>query len=46
MNKPIEIEHWEVIVDYTADFNGDIRDLKHFIKTGDRVRVIRRTTKK
>ena len=40
--KPIEIEHWDVITNYTADFDGDIRELKLLVKQGDRVRILRK----
>ena len=49
MNKPQKtlspkIDHWKIICDYTADKDGDIRQLDYYIKKGDRVRLQRKMT--
>ena len=46
MTEAIKIDHYRLIVDYTADFHGDIRDVKDLIQKGDRVRVLRKIEEK
>ena len=38
----IPIEEWEIICEYIADKDADIRDLTQFIRKGDKIRLTRR----
>ena len=46
MTEAFQIDHYRLVVDYTADFHGDIRDVKELILKGDRVRVLRKIEEK
>lgn len=38
----VKLEHWDIIIEYIADYDGQIRDLQQFIRKGDKIRVLRK----
>ena len=38
----LKIEHWKVVCEYIADYDGQLRDLKEFIRKGDKIRLTRK----